>query len=578
MIGDFRRALAYLPRYAGRITLGMAAIPLAQAASLAIPVVIGRGLEELRQGRLSHSLGAYFAALLLLAAVRGVAKYTMRYFVVGASRRFEEDLRNDLYRHVLTLPPAWFHRARTGDLMSRLSWDVEAVRMVLGPGVMYMTETLFLLPALAILASFSWKLGLLALLPLGLIAWIMKRYAGTIHVESMKAQEQMGGLSNAAQESFAGIRVVKAFARERRACAQFERLSAGLQDQGILLATLRAHNWSLIMGANDLGTLVLLSAGCFELMRGAIALDQFVIFAFYLKMLFWPMIALGWMVSMYQRGRASMQRLNEVFDARPAIAPLPGAHRPTAVQGAIEFRGLTVAHGRREALKGIDLKIPAGAVIGVTGPTGSGKSTLAAVLPRLVEVGAGQAFLDGVDVTRWDVTALRRALGLVPQEAFLFADTVRANLALGRDDDDEAALRAALRHARVERELLDLPGGLDAVIGERGVTLSGGQRQRATIARALAADPRVLILDDCLSAVDSETEAEILAALKGALSGRTALLVSHRVAALQLADRVVVLEDGQIVEEGAPQELLLRRGRYHRLFLRQQAMKTLEST
>ena len=576
MLRDFARIRPYLPRYKGAIALGMLAIPLSRGLDLAIPWLIGRGVDELERGDLTWTLRTYFLVLLGLALVKGVFKFAMRWYLVSASRRFEEDFRNDLYRHILTLPPSWTQSMRSGDLMARLAWDVEAVRMFVGPGVMYLTETLFMIPAVFVLAWYDWGLALLLLLPLGIIAWTMKHYAEPIHAESMKGQERLSDLSNVAQENFAGVRIVRSFATEPHQIDRFERASDDYRAQQLRIARLRGRNWTLMLSAKDLGMLVLISAGCWRLMAGEVTLGQFWLFVMYLGLLFWPMVALGWMVGMFQRGRASMQRLNAILDTPPAIPDHPDPYRPSEVRGELELRGLTFAYDEQPILEGVDLKVPAGSVVGVTGPTGSGKSTLVSTLPRLLDVAPGQVFVDGVDVVDWDPTTLRRAIGYVPQEAFLFADTLRENLALGRDpvvdggaDEGDGPLLDAMRAAHVDRELLELKDGLDSVVGERGVTLSGGQRQRATIARALAADPRVLVFDDCLSAVDADTDAAILHDLTRAVRGRTALLVSHRVAALSMADVVLVLDAGRVVEQGPPAELLAKRGRFWRLHERQ---------
>ncbi len=578
MLEDFRRITTYVPRYRGQILLGMLAIPVSRGFDLLIPWVIGRGVDELSRGETSLSLRGYFLLLCGLAASKGVAKFAMRWFIVGASRRFEQDFRDDLYRHVLTLPPSWFQTMRTGDLMARLAWDVEAVRMLAGPGLMYLTETVFMIPAVAILAFYDGTLALLLLIPLALIAWTMKHYAEPIHAESMKAQERLADLSNAAQENFAGVRVVRSFAAEPRQIERFDAASLDYCEQSIRVARIRGMNWTLMVSAKDLGMLLLLAVGCFRLMSGAITIGQFWLFVMYLGLLFWPMVALGWMIGMYQRGRASMQRLNAIFDTPPAVEDPPGAYRPATVRGDVELRNLRFSYdGEHPVLNGVDLKVPAGRVVGITGPTGSGKSTIAQAIPRLVAVDAGQVFVDGVDVKKWDVRTLRRAIGYVPQEAFLFADTLKHNLALGQDEENEEVIRRSIRAAHVSDELLSIAGGLDAVVGERGVTLSGGQRQRTTIARALAAEPRILIFDDCLSAVDADTEAAILEDLTAALRGRTAILISHRVAALRLADHVLFIDDGRVVEEGRPDDLLRRKGRYWRLHRRQQAEAEIEA-
>ncbi len=577
MLGPFRRVLRYLPHHRNKLVVGLAAIPMARGLDLFVPLVIGHALDGLSQGKLDHPLWLYFAAVIGLALTKGVAKFTMRYCVVGASRGIELELRDDLYRHLLTQPPSYFQRLRTGDVMARLTSDVETVRMFVGPGLMYITEAICILPpAWALLAFLDFRLAILLLVPLALIAWVMVHYAEPQHREAKRQQELLADLSNAAQENFAGIRVVRSFAREDQERARFDAASEAFRVQSLRAAIPRGRASSAMFFALDVGRLVLIAGGAYELIVGRLSVGDFFIFYTYLTLLLWPMVALGWMIGMAPRAKASMERLNELFDAPPAVIDPADAYRPAAVRGEVELRGLTIAYGDREVLKSVDLKIPAGKIVGVTGKTGSGKSTLAQALVRLVDIVPGQIFVDGVDATRWSVASLRRAIGYVPQEAFLFADTLSSNVGLGRDDRDEAPLWDALAAAEVDDEVRAIPGQLGAVVGERGVTLSGGQRQRATIARALAKDPRILVLDDCLSAVDAETEAEILKRLADKLAGRTALIVSHRVAALSLADEVVVLDDGRVVERGAPRDLLAKRGRYHELFVRQQAEEELD--
>jgi ATP-binding cassette, subfamily B, multidrug efflux pump len=574
---DFRRALAYAPRYRRDLVLGLGAVPFARAIEIAIPLILMGALDDIKHGTYRLELSTYFALVVALAVVKGVFKYAMRWYVTGASRRFEEDIRNDLFAHLLTLPPSWFQKQRTGDLMARLTSDVEAVRMFLGPGTMYVVETIALVPpVLGIMAFFSWRLALLLLLPIALIGWAMKHYAAPIHAEATRAQETLSGLSNVAQENFSGVRVVRAFGREREESKRFDASSEAYRKQNLRVADLRARSWAFILGARDLGILAIIAMGCMELYRGHITEGEFLLFNWYLALLFWPMVALGWMVGMYQRGKASMERLEQLFAIPSAITPDADAHRPATIRGDVEFKDLTIELSGRVILDHVSVQIPAGKVLGITGRTGSGKSTLAQVLPRLVDVPAGMAFVDGVDITHFDPRVLRRAIGYVPQEAFLFADRVRTNLALGRESEELPPLRLAATHAHVDAELSELPLGYESIVGERGVTLSGGQRQRSTLARALAMHPSILVLDDCLSAVDAETESRILGELTRALTGKTALLVSHRVAALSLCDEVIVLEDGKVVERGAPKDLLARRGRYYDLFARQQAEEALE--
>lgn len=587
---SFRRALDYLPQCRRDLALGLIAVPLARGFDVYIPILIGEGIDDLTavagtDGSLSRPLSFYFFAIVGLALLKGVAKFAMRHYIVGASRRFEFAFRNDLYAHLLRLPPTYFQSMRTGDVMSRLSSDVEAVRMFLGPGAMYVAETfLFLTPAVIVLSRMDPVLAALTVLPLGLILWAMIHYATPIHDETVKAQERLAEMTNDAQEQFAGVRVIRAFGAEPRAIERFEGSSTRYRDQSVIAARLRGLNWVVMIGAKDLGMVALIAAGAVQLIRGSVTLGEYFVFNLYLGMLFWPMVALGWIVAMYQRAKASMERLEALLSSKPAVEDAEDAYSPSRVSGRIEFRDFRFAYPSaagsepsREVLRGIDLVIEPGTILGVTGGTGSGKSTLLAAIARLVDVPRGTLFVDGVDVTRWRCETLRRAIGFVSQDAFLFADTLRSNLALAKDDVAEDDLRDALSRSQFELEPSTFPKGLDTLLGERGVTLSGGQRQRATIARALVRDPAILLLDDCLSAVDADTEARILSELRVALEGRTAILVSHRVAALEIADRVVVLDDGVITAEGTPEELRRRGGRYRDLHERQRMEAELEA-
>lgn len=581
----FRRALPYLFARKRDLAIGLIAVPCARSLDVFIPMIIGQGIDELtgRDGtgtpHLTHSLAAYFGAILGLGVVKNIAKFAMRQYIVGASRHFEYAFRNDIYAHLLKMPPTYFQKMRTGDVMSRLSSDVEAVRMFLGPGAMYVAETfLFLTPAVLILARMDWVLAIFLLLPLALILWAMIHYADPIHEETLKAQQRLAEMTNSAQEQFSGVRVVRAFTAERLAIDRFEKTSEAYREQSIAAAKLRGLNWVWMVGAKDLGLVVLIAAGAVQLIRGAVSLGEFFVFSLYLGMLFWPMVALGWIVAMYQRAKASMERIEELFATPPAITDPATALAPARIHGDIEFRGLSFAfEPGKPVLHDISLRIPRGTVVGVTGPTGSGKSTLLAAIPRLVDVAPGTLFIDGIDVTQLKVDSLRRAIGYVPQDAFLFGDTLRMNLSLGKDGADDATIQRALASAQFDTEAARLPNGLDTVVGERGVTLSGGQRQRATIARAIVRDPEILLLDDCLSAVDADTETRILRELRHVLADRTAILVSHRVAALELADLVIVVEDGRIVDSGRPQDLKARPGRYRDLIERQRMEAELET-
>ena len=518
-----------------------------------------------------------------LALVAGVLRYGMRELINGLSRRIEYDLRNDLFAHLLTLDAGYFGRTRTGDIMARLTNDLSAVRQAVGPAIMYLTNTIAGgIFALYFMLRIDTRLTLLALTPMVLLPILTIWLGRAIHERFEAVQEHFSTMTTRAQENLAGARVVRAYRQEQPELERF----AGLNDeylaknmQLVRLYGLMNPAFGLLAG---LGAVTVLGVGGMLAVRGTISVGAFVAFGLYLGMLTWPLIALGWVVNLFQRGAASGARLFEILDAAPAVSNPPSPmHLPAATTGrSVEFRGVGFHYPPpadappRWVLRDISFRVSAGATLAVVGATGSGKSALLELLARVYDPQEGQILIDGVPVTSLTLEELRREIGFVPQESLLFSETIRENLTYGTDDGSRAQWAAGV--AKLDSTIAEFPGGYDTMLGERGINLSGGQKQRAALARALARHPSIVVLDDALSAVDTHTEADILRGLRDALTGRTAIIASHRVSAVRDASWIIVLDEGRIVEQGRHAELLAAGGRYWTLLRRQQLEDAIE--
>jgi len=570
----FRRYLAYFFREKRGLILGTLCLIPAALLDLSLPWVVKHGIDRFGKEPLSAFLWPTIGLFLGLATAKGVFRFGMRWHLVTSSRRVEASIRNDLFRHLERLSFPFFNRTKTGDLLSRATQDVEAVRMFLGPGFMYIGDATLRIPiAVALLATAQPVLLVAMAVSLTILVVAVRRLTPGLHRDSEAVQESLGDLSQRAQETFAGARVVKAFAREEAVERAFDDVSQHYRRKSIDLIRGRALSDVFFSGAKELTLLILFGVGGFLYLSGRATAGEIYLFADYTARLYWPVFVVGWIVAMYPRARAAAKRLDEVFETKPEIADPPSPRDPGAIRGAIEFKNLTFRYGddRPAVLKGFSLRVAPGETVAVVGRTGSGKSTIAALLGRFFPVPDSALLVDGIDVNELPLRRLRSALGYVPQDHFLFSDTIRENVAFGLEAPvPSGVVERAVSAACLDEEIARFPEGLDTVIGERGVTLSGGQRQRVAIARALATDARILVFDDCLSAVDVSTEERLLRNLRDAARGRTALVIAHRLSTVRDADRICVLDDGRVVEEGRHEELLARRGAYAELWRRQQ--------
>jgi ATP-binding cassette, subfamily B, multidrug efflux pump len=573
------RLWRYARRYQLRYLAGIACLVVATSLAMSVPWLWKRALDAMAGGEGARPVLGYAAAIVGVALVQAVARTFSRFVIFNAGRDVEYDLRNDLFAHLESLPLGFYQRRQTGDLMSRLVNDVSAVRMLLGPGILNVIDTpVYYALGLTIMLSIDVPLTLAALAAYPLALVVVKRTSRLLMERMLRVQEGLADLSNHVQENLAGMHVVKAYGCEAHEVEDFARANDRFQEQSLRLARVRGFMFPVMGMVGGVGTLVVLWYGGTKVIDGRLSIGDLGAFIGYLQLLAWPTMALGWMLSILQRGRAAMIRLNELFTVTPAIADPPGATAPEPFRGEITLRGVTFRYpGRPDAppaLVDVDLTIPAGRTVALVGRTGAGKSSLLQLLPRLFDVEAGSVLLDGRDVRSLPLGWLRRHVGLVPQDPFLFSRSIRDNIgfALDTNGHGEEAIARAARQAALERDLADLPHGLDTLVGERGVTLSGGQKQRVALARVIAAAPRVLLLDDALSSVDAQTERQILDHLRGFFHQRTTVLVAHRITTVREADLIVVLDDGRVVEAGDHEALLARGGVYADLF-RQQALE-----
>jgi ATP-binding cassette, subfamily B, multidrug efflux pump len=572
----FRRLGGYVRRNRGTYLLGVLTTLLYVAGSVAVPILVGFAVKAVADGLPPEEILRRCVILGLVTASRSAVRYLSRVEVFHAAREIEYQLRNDLFAHLQKLPQSFFFRWRTGDIMSRCVNDLTSVRLLLGPGLLSVVQTPILFVAtIATMFVLNAKLAVLVLLPYPLFLLIARGFGRAMHGSTLAAQMTLADLSNHLQETVSGIAVVKAYAMEDANRRRFARTSQDLYERHLRAVRVNSAMPAVTRLLPMIGMWVVFAVGGRQITDGTMSVAEFFTFTMFIYELTFPTFIMGWVFSLVQRGTAAMERIDEILSTEPSIADRPDALPVRALRGEIEFRNLTFRYpgaGREPALEDVSLHVPAGTVLGVVGPVGAGKTTLASLVPRLFEVEDGMVFLDAVDVNRIPLGTLRREIAMVPQDAFLFSLSLAENVAYGLEQVDPERVREAADRAQLAKDVADLPGGYDTLVGERGVMLSGGQRQRAALARALALDPRILILDDTLSAVDAETESAIQEGLAEVFVGRTVIVVASRVASVRHADHIVVLDEGRVVEEGRHEDLVARGGLYARL-AREQALE-----
>ncbi|MEP6905660.1 MAG: ABC transporter ATP-binding protein, partial [Gemmatimonadales bacterium] len=579
-----KRLIPYFRPYRRQIVAGLVFVVVSTAITSVIPWLLRQGIDSMSRGAALREVWLVAGAIVATSLIAGVMRYQMRSLMNGVSRWIEYDLRNDLFAHLETLDAPYFARTRTGDLMARLTNDLGAVRMAAGPAIMYLVNTIASgIFALVFMLRIDPLLTLLALLPMLALPVMTVRMGSAIHKRFDAVQAHFSTLTTHAQENLTGARIVRAYRQEAAEVERFGRLNEEYLVRNMSLVRLYGTMHPLFSLLAGLGAAIVLGLGGALVIRGTISVGSFVAFGLYLGLLTWPLIALGWVINLFQRGAASMARLVEILDVRSAVVSAPAAdvHLPPAREGrSIEFRNVgfhyPATDGRepRWILRRINFSVAAGETLGVVGATGSGKSALMDLIPRLYDPQEGQILIDGVPIRDLSLSELRAEIGFVQQESLLFSDTVGANLGYGSTDPESVTWAA--RTAQMESTIASFPGGYETMLGERGINLSGGQKQRASLARALARKPAIVLLDDALSAVDTHTEAEILRQLRTALTERTSVIASHRVSSIRHANAIIVLDDGHVVESGRHEDLMMAEGRYWSLLRRQQLVESIE--
>ena len=591
---NLRPLLPYLKRYRWAYAFGTACVLLTNGIWILFPLVIGRAADDLHTGVTRHKLLVYAGWLLAIAVTKGTFQFLVRWIVIGISRDIEFDLRNDLFAHLERLSYSYYQRHRTGDIMARATNDLNAVRMLLGPAIMYSANTIvYTAGALAFMISISPWLTLFTFLPLPAVSIIIQTFGRRIHERFERIQAMFSDISARAQENFSGARLIRAYVQEEPEIRAFERENKEYIRRSLRLVRLMGMLWPTLefmlgcalvlvlwLGGREVhtgqSTLKLVSnlgtstpaVTTTLVLSGTMSVGQFFSFITFMMQLTWPIIALGWVINIFQRGTASLIRINEIMQEVPAIQDARES-QDLPITGKVEFRGLTFSYDGKEVLHNINLTVPAGSSLAIVGPTGSGKTTLVNLIPRIYDAEAGMVLIDGRPVRDYSLASLRRSIGFVPQETFLFSERIRENIALGVESATDHEISDAANAANIAVDIEGFPEGYQTMVGERGITLSGGQKQRTAIARALIRNPRILILDDALSSVDTQTEDKILNHLRDVMQGRTTIFISHRVSTVRNADRIAVLHGGRIVELGTHDELIAMNGYYSDLYNKQ---------
>jgi ATP-binding cassette subfamily B protein len=583
MFSDMAPLFGYMRRYRWGYLWGTLSCVATNIVAVQFPRVLGMAVDALQKGSATRATVLLFAGLLVgISLIKGIFLYSQRWIMIGISREIEFDLRNDLFRTLEYQDSGFYQRYRTGDIMARMTNDLNAVRMLLGPALMYSANTVFLTVfAVFFLLRISPYLTLVALAPMPIASILVQYFGSRIHDRFERIQASFSEISSQAQENYSGVRLIRAFAREESQIGLFERLNRRYIARALRLVQLMGMLWPTLEFILGISMVITLLAGGHLVLAHRISVGQFVAFNTYMIMLIWPIIAVGWVINIFQRGTASVVRIDELLKAKPAIddsAADPAIPADAVLNGDIELRHLHFSYGDTEVLRDISLHIPAGSSLAIVGPTGSGKSTLVDLITRVQEAPVGSLLVDGRTVRDYPLATLRRNIGMVPQETFLFSETIRENLAFGAPHASPEDLLQAAEAAHIRQEFEEFPQGFETIVGERGVTLSGGQKQRAAIARALLRRPSILILDDALASVDTFTEERILGGLRSYTSSATTILISHRVSTVRNADQIAVLSHGKIVEVGKHDELLALDGYYAGLYQKQQLEEELTVT
>lgn len=586
-----KRLWGYILRHKWRYVVGSLCLFATASMVMVIPYLTRRAIDSIDSGaapdEIFANVATFAAAIVALALAQAAVRTVSRTLIFNTGRDIEYEIRNDLFHHLETLPQSFYQSQRTGDLMSRLVNDIGAVRLTLGPGMLTFINTpLYCLYAFTLMLLMDVRLTLAAMVPFPILLWVVKHYSARMMEATMRTQERLAEISAYVQENVSGIHVIKAYVREDARTAEFIDLNEQFKDRSMEVAKLRGRVFPFIRIVSSLGVLVVLYYGGTKVVAGTLTLGELVAFIAYLHILAWPIMALGWMISIYQRGKAALERLGEIFDTVPEIRSPAAGHRNESMRGAIRFENVDFSYphssaradgGTTNVLHDLTLDIPAGGTLGIIGRTGSGKSSMALLIPRLFDVASGRVTVDGIDVRDWDLQSLRGRIGFVPQDPFLFSSSIEQNIEFANADVSPDEMDRLIELSALDADMGELPHGLETEVGERGMTLSGGQKQRLTLARAIARDPRILILDDSLSSVDASTERRILEGLEEVMEGRTAIVISHRVSAVRNADQIAVVDDGHIQELGTHDELVSRGGLYADLYQSQRLTEEIEA-